>query len=762
MTSSLPPADSPAAAPTPALRFGRCVLRPHTRELWRDGQPVEIQRLSLDLLRYLLAHPERDISKDELLREVWQDAEVTDSVVARAVMKLRRAIGDEAHPPTLLRTVHGVGYRWLAVPQAHAPGTVEHQPVAAAQATVAVLPVAWHGEPQFAWAQEGLPTLLGHLLGADGRVRLVEAAQLQQADLPHAPWPERAANVRAALGADWVIHARLSGQAHALSLHLHANPDKPDGPQQVLVSTTVPGLAEQAAAWLGQQLAAPARSAQALEGATLELLARSSHEAHHGHLARALALLREAQGLSPDSVLVSLELANVLRLTGELTQAEAAAEHSWTLIIAMPEDQRPAALALKVRVSQAKLAHARGELLRARHYMDLAAPLAKVVPGRQDRAEWAIFSGSLAHSMGELDLAQSELEAAVSLLAGSDNVLLQVRSRALLADVLGQRGLVTRAAELLQRAQQLLARINAEPTSASVQLYCAALNKRRRYFTLTLAQLEQVRAVYERVGHAYTVWYCRTTRVDVLTELGQLQRAEQEALELIEDAQPWRAKGALPLPDVDLLMPLRLAQIQWLRGEHTEGLKRSLTALAAAMRSEYLKGVVQSLQMRVLSQCISLGWHAQAAEVQADLRLDGDPLMQARLQAMLALASGQVDLSMQVLREAWNSGPSHAAMRMDAAIDLAWLALAQGRPQELESLMAHIDDECDEYLPAIVVRARYLDHQGLRQEALNELHRVMQMHAESALSLVHVAVLALQQGQPWPEARSLLTEAVRD
>ena len=762
MTSSLNPAENPAAVPAHALRFGRCVLQPHTRELWRDGEPVEVQRLALDVLLYLVAHPERDIPKEELLRKVWGEAEVTESVIARAVMKLRRAIGDEQQPPTLLRTVHGVGYRWLVAPQPCAASAVTAAPSTLPQICLAVLPLQMPDAPELAWAQEGLPALLGHLLGAHGQVRLVDATQLQQADLPHATWPERAANVRVALGAQWVLQARLSGQAGALQLQVHANPDQLEGPQQRFHSDSVPGLAEQAARWLNSLWAATPERAQTLEAATLELLARSSHEVHHGHLATALALLREAQSLSPDSALVGLELANVLRLTGELAQAEAAAEQSWSLVTAMPEDQRPAALALKVRVSQAKLAHARGELLRARHYLDLAAPLVKVVPGRQDRAEWAIFSGSLAHSMGQLDLAQSELESAVSLLAGSDNVLLQVRSRVLLADVLGQRGLVTRAAELLQRAQQLLTRINAEPTRASVQLYFAALNKRRRYFTLTLAQLEQVRAVYERVGHAYTVWYCRATRVEVLTELGQLRQAEQDALELMDDAQAWRAKGALPLPDVDLLMPLRLAQIQWLRGEHAESLKRSIKALAAALQSEYLSGVVLSLQMRVLSQCLSLDSHAQAAEVQAQLRLNGDPLLQARLQAMQALASGQVDLGVQVLREAWNSGPSHAAMRMDAAIDLAWLALAQGLPQELESLMAHIDDECDEYLPAIVVRARYLDHQGLRHEALSELQRIVQMHAESSLRLVRAAVQALQQGQPWPEARSLLTEAVRD
>jgi hypothetical protein len=191
-------------------------------------------------------------------------------------------------------------------------------------------------------------------------------------------------------------------------------------------------------------------------------------------------------------------------------------------------------------------------------------------------------------------------------------------------------------------------------------------------------------------------------------------------------------------------------------------LEQSLAALRAALKSEYLRGVLLPYQLRVFSQCLALNRPAEAARVLKEIQLDGDALLQARLDAMQALAAHDTARAVQVLQDAWNSGPSHAAARIDAAIDLVWLALSQGLPLKLESLMAHIDDECDEYLPAIVVRARYLDHQGLRQDALNELRRAMQMHAESALTLVRAAVQALQHEQAWPETGSLLTEAVRN
>lgn len=95
------------------FRFGTCEVRPVTRELIRDGKLADIQPRAFDLLIYLIENPDRVVGKDELLDRVWGQYVVSESVVARTVMKARKAIGDDASEPHFILTHHGHGYRFV-------------------------------------------------------------------------------------------------------------------------------------------------------------------------------------------------------------------------------------------------------------------------------------------------------------------------------------------------------------------------------------------------------------------------------------------------------------------------------------------------------------------------------------------------------------------------------------------------------------------------------------------------------------------------
>ena len=92
------------------LRFGDCIFDRSTRELSRDGRPVEITPKAFELLALLLAHRPRVIDKEELHRELWPETFVSETSLARLVSELRKAIGDDARSPRFVRTVHGYGY----------------------------------------------------------------------------------------------------------------------------------------------------------------------------------------------------------------------------------------------------------------------------------------------------------------------------------------------------------------------------------------------------------------------------------------------------------------------------------------------------------------------------------------------------------------------------------------------------------------------------------------------------------------------------
>ncbi len=81
--------------------------------------PSKIIRLTLmegDLLRYLVRHRGRIVSRKEILEQVWRVHEDTDTrAIDNFVVRLRRYLEDEPSEPQFLQTVRGVGYRFLPV-----------------------------------------------------------------------------------------------------------------------------------------------------------------------------------------------------------------------------------------------------------------------------------------------------------------------------------------------------------------------------------------------------------------------------------------------------------------------------------------------------------------------------------------------------------------------------------------------------------------------------------------------------------------------
>jgi len=89
------------------LSAGDITLDPATHEVTRDQVPVALTPREYALLEYFLRHPDRVISKTELLDSVWDAAQDTDpNAVEVYVGYLRRKVGRD-----VVRTVRGAGYR---------------------------------------------------------------------------------------------------------------------------------------------------------------------------------------------------------------------------------------------------------------------------------------------------------------------------------------------------------------------------------------------------------------------------------------------------------------------------------------------------------------------------------------------------------------------------------------------------------------------------------------------------------------------------
>lgn len=88
-------------------------------ELHCGERTVPLTLMEANLLRYLIRHEGKTVSRKMMLEEVWGVHEDTDTrAIDNFIVRLRRYIEDEPSRPTHLLTVRGVGYRFIAKPVA--------------------------------------------------------------------------------------------------------------------------------------------------------------------------------------------------------------------------------------------------------------------------------------------------------------------------------------------------------------------------------------------------------------------------------------------------------------------------------------------------------------------------------------------------------------------------------------------------------------------------------------------------------------------
>src|SRR5690349_6396396 len=92
--------------------FGPAVLDERTLELEVGGQAAKLERKPLEVLLYLLHHAGEVVTKDDLAEALWPGRILTETVLTRCISLLLQALQDDAR--TLIRTVHGFGYRLVA------------------------------------------------------------------------------------------------------------------------------------------------------------------------------------------------------------------------------------------------------------------------------------------------------------------------------------------------------------------------------------------------------------------------------------------------------------------------------------------------------------------------------------------------------------------------------------------------------------------------------------------------------------------------
>lgn len=108
--------------------FENVEIDPALKCLKRGGLELHLRQQSFHLLLYMIERRQRLISKEELIENFWQGAAVTDNAVVQCIKEIRKALGDDPHEPRFIRTIHKIGYRFIANVAEQTAPAVTHPP----------------------------------------------------------------------------------------------------------------------------------------------------------------------------------------------------------------------------------------------------------------------------------------------------------------------------------------------------------------------------------------------------------------------------------------------------------------------------------------------------------------------------------------------------------------------------------------------------------------------------------------------------------
>ena len=79
-----------------------------------DNAEVKLSHKEFEVLHYLWDHRKSVVSRDDLLKNIWQyDESPTTRTVDNFILKLRQKVENNPNDPEIIITVHGVGYKLL-------------------------------------------------------------------------------------------------------------------------------------------------------------------------------------------------------------------------------------------------------------------------------------------------------------------------------------------------------------------------------------------------------------------------------------------------------------------------------------------------------------------------------------------------------------------------------------------------------------------------------------------------------------------------
>ena len=105
------------------IHCGNLLINPGTYEVFLGSTRIPLTPTEFRLLHLLAKNRHMTVSQDLIQRVVWSDDVEAGSAVKTYIRRLRRKLGDDPRNPMWIKTIHGIGYRFVA-PVSYSNGRV--------------------------------------------------------------------------------------------------------------------------------------------------------------------------------------------------------------------------------------------------------------------------------------------------------------------------------------------------------------------------------------------------------------------------------------------------------------------------------------------------------------------------------------------------------------------------------------------------------------------------------------------------------------
>ncbi len=713
--------------------FAQCELDSERRVFKRLGEVTTVQPLVFDLLHFFVQNPQRVLSRSELLDAVWRSLSVSESVVARAVMKARKAIAVNADSSrTVLQNVPRVGYK-LAVQV-----TVEHggKDLASHSSTgtpkaydIAILPFEFSQfVPNENWMPIGLAALLHFALS--NRLGWVIAPMQDAIEVSgdENATPEDLERIRRVLGARECIRCRFEMKHGKPALRVERN----GSILQSVISLTGGDCID-----MTMQLAARLSAQPWTDHGQYEFqnrawvaLARALELEHHGDGAQATSVLaphEEALPLSASLLFAkarwSLQSGNLVSTQRDLLDA-----------MRMPDAAVGTIAIVALQAAFCRLVYDSGDHHSAIQHCDAAVANAHGLHGA--KAHLADVFNTMARAHHKLRDAASSIrcsERAVAISVAIGSKALEARARLRLASILTMHEVPGRAKEVTKKALEVARQCRMRSIEAQALRLLMFSHISIRQFEETRLVALQLQAVAMRSNDAATL------EDAVLYEYVAVVMSHRAEIGMGHAYSNIDA-GSLTVLNRPMLL-LMQAIHAWQKGDAPTATLRLLQAIALPTAHGDKHHDYNRL---LLSGFLTWSGKHEAASLQlfALKELKNSDVLHGLGRANQLAAHGKHLKATNLLHQCWMKQPPASHDEMDMRLALAWLLIEDQTTEhqgDLDALAASLFDDSPDLLSSKVLFAAFMLVRSPSPEANDRWDRTI---SEATVLRLHLPWMA--------------------